>query len=72
MTATGVGGIRIGQTITPVPTPISSINIISNEVCYGGNVFPSGVAVVSHRAVDVVIADNVIHDHRYTTRNGYE
>jgi parallel beta-helix repeat protein len=66
VTDTGAGGIRIGQMISPVPTPTTSINIISNEVSYGGNVFPSGVAVISHRASDVVIADNVIHHHRYT------
>ncbi|CAF1405182.1 unnamed protein product [Rotaria sordida] len=66
ITDTGAGGIRIGQMIAPVPTPTSSINIISNEVSYGGNVFPSGVGVISHRAIDVVIADNSIHHHRYT------
>ncbi len=66
LTDTGAGGIRIGQMISPVPTPTSSIKIISNEVSYGGNVFPSGVAVISHRAVDIVIADNTIHHHRYS------
>jgi hypothetical protein len=66
VTDTGAGGIRIGQMISPVPTPTSSINILSNEVSYGGNVFPSGVAVISHRAVDVIIADNSIHHHRYS------
>ncbi len=66
VTDTGAGGVRIGQMISPVPTPTCSITIISNEVSYGGNVFPSGVAVISHRAVDVLIADNIIHHHRYT------
>lgn len=66
VTDTGAGGIRIGQMITPIPTPTSSINILSNEVSYGGNVFPSGVGVISHRASDIVIADNLIHHHRYT------
>ncbi len=66
VTDTGAGGIRIGQMIAPVPTPTSSVNIISNEVSYGGNVFPSGVGVISHRASDIVIADNLIHHHRYT------
>jgi hypothetical protein len=66
ITDTGAGGIRIGQMISPVPTPTSSINILSNEVSYGGNVFPSGVGVIIHRAVDVVITDNSIHHHRYT------
>ena len=63
---TGAGGIRIGQMISPVPLPTTSVKILSNEVSYGGNVFPSGVAVISQRAVDVVIADNSIHHHRYT------
>ena len=66
VTDTGAGGIRMGQTITPVQISTSSINIISNEVSYGGNVFPSAVAVLSHRAFDVIIADNVIHHHRYS------
>ncbi|UJR14456.1 hypothetical protein I4U23_001453 [Adineta vaga] len=66
VTDTGAGGIRIGQMIEPVPTPTTSIHIISNEISYGGNVFPSGVAVISHRAMDVIIADNSIHHHRYT------
>ena len=52
--------------ISPVPTPTSYIHIISNEVSYGGNVFPSGVAVISHRANNAIVADNVIHHHRYT------
>ncbi|CAF3891873.1 unnamed protein product [Rotaria sp. Silwood1] len=66
ITDTGAGGIRIGQMISPVPTPTTSIKIISNEVSYGGNVFPSGVAVISHRANNVIIADNSIHHHRYS------
>ncbi|CAF4320012.1 unnamed protein product, partial [Adineta steineri] len=66
ITDTGAGGIRIGQMISPVPTPTTSIHIVSNEVSYGGNVFPSGVGIISHRAVDVIIADNSIHHHRYT------
>lgn len=66
VTDTGAGGIRIGQMITPIPTPTSSVNILSNEVSFGGNVFPSGVGVISHRASDIVIADNLVHHHRYT------
>ena len=66
VTDTGAGGIRIGQIISPIPTPTTSVNIISNEVSYGGNVFASGVGVISHRASNVVIADNLIHHHRYT------
>ncbi|CAF3120010.1 unnamed protein product [Rotaria sp. Silwood2] len=64
VTDTGAGGIRIGQMIAPAPTPTTSIKIISNEVSYGGNVFPSGVAVIGHCANDVIIADNSIHHHR--------
>ncbi len=66
VTDTGAGGIRLGQMISPVPTPTSSIKIISNEVSYGGNAFPCGVAIFSQRATDVVIADNTVHHYRYT------
>ncbi|CAF4180409.1 unnamed protein product [Rotaria sp. Silwood2] len=66
ITDTGAGGIRIGQMITPISIPTSSIHIISNEVSYGGNVFPSGVGIIIHRAMDVAIADNSVHHHRYT------
>ena len=51
---------------SPVATPTRSIQILSNEVSYGGNVFPSGVAIISHRAVNVVIANNSAHHHRYS------
>ena len=66
VTDTGAGGIRIGQMITPVPTPTTSIKIISNEVSYGGNVFPSGVGINTHRAIGVAIVDNHVHHHRYS------
>ena len=66
ITDTGAGGIRIGQMQSPVVFPTSSINIISNEVSYGGNVFPSGVGLIIHRATDVAIIDNSIHHQRYT------
>jgi parallel beta-helix repeat protein len=39
---------------------------MSNEVSYGGNVFPDGVAIISHRASNIVIGDNLIHHHRYS------
>ncbi|CAF2209465.1 unnamed protein product [Rotaria magnacalcarata] len=65
ITDTGAGGIRIGQMNIPTH-PTNSIKILYNEVSYGGNVFPSGVAVISHRATDVTIAGNNIHHHRYT------
>ena len=63
---TGAGGIRIGQINTPIIIPTNSINIISNEISYGGNVFPGGVALVIFRADNIVIVDNLIHHHRYT------
>ena len=66
VTDTGAGGIRIGQMIAPIPTPTMFIDITSNEISYGGNVFPSGVGVISQRANYVVIADNAIHHHRYS------
>ena len=66
VTDTGAGGIRIGQMQSPVIFPTNSINIISNEISYGGNVFPSGVGLITHRANDVTIADNSIHHQRYT------
>ncbi len=51
--------LPIGQMIAPVITSTSSIHVIStNEISYGGNVFPSGVGVLIHRAVDVIIAEN--------------
>jgi hypothetical protein len=55
VTDTGAGSIRIGQIITPVPTPTSSVNIMSTEVSYGGNVFPNGVAIISHRCSGIYI-----------------
>lgn len=66
VTDTGAGGIRIGQMVSPVLASTSSIKIISNEVCYGGNVFPSGVGINIHRAMDVAIIDNYVHHHRYS------
>ena len=52
--------------ISLVVLPTSSIHIISNEVSYGGNVFPIGIDVIVHRAIDVDIVDNSIHHQRYT------
>ncbi|CAF1333226.1 unnamed protein product [Adineta ricciae] len=63
---TGAGGVRVGQMTAPVTTPTSSIQILSNEISYGGNVFPSGVGLLIHRATDVVAVDNSIHHQRYT------
>jgi parallel beta-helix repeat protein len=63
---TGAGGIRIGQVYKPILFPTDSINIISNEISYGGNVFPGGVALAVFRADNVALVDNLIHHHRYT------
>lgn len=43
----------IGQMIQPVPTSTIWVQIISNEVSYGGTVFPSGVALLIHRTDDI-------------------
>lgn len=66
VTDTGAGGIRIGQTNSPVPSPTAFINVSSNDISYGGNVFLSGVGILSHHASDVTIADNAVHHHRYS------
>jgi parallel beta-helix repeat protein len=62
---TGAGGIWIGRDLAPMPKAATSIKILSNEISYGGNVFPSGVGIVDSTSVDVVIADNIIHHHRF-------
>ena len=64
VTDTGAGGIWIGDWMTPISLLTSSINVISNEVSYGGNVFPSGVGILVNRATDIVITDNSVHHHR--------
>ena len=66
VTDAAAGGTRMGQTIGPMPTPTMFINISSNEISYGGHVFPSGVGVLSQRAKYVIIADNAVHHHRYS------
>jgi hypothetical protein len=65
VTDTGAGGIWIGHWLMPPWAITTSIKVISNEVSYGGNVFPCGVGIVIHHVVYVVIADNSIHHHRY-------
>ena len=66
VTDTGAGGIRLGQMEAAPAFPTTGVNVMGCEVSYGGNVFPSGVAVISHRAVDVSISGNHIHHHRYS------
>jgi parallel beta-helix repeat protein len=73
---TGAGGVWIGDWETDISILAATNKIISNEISYGGNVFPSGVAVLVHRAVDIVIASNTVHHHRYCgmsvgSQNGY-
>ena len=65
ITDTGGGGVWVGDWSTSIPIIANSNKIISNEISYGGNVFPSAVGVLVFRAFDIVIVDNVIHHHRY-------
>lgn len=65
VTDTGAGGVWIGDWGTPISIIATSNKIMSNEISYGGNVFPSGVGVLVHRATDISILDNTIHHHRY-------
>jgi parallel beta-helix repeat protein len=62
---TGAGGVWMGDWKTPISILARSNKIISNEISYGGNVFPSGAGVLVLRATDIVIADNLIHHHRH-------
>jgi hypothetical protein len=65
ITDTGAGGVWIGRALAPMPKAANLIKIISNEISYGGNVFPSGVGILDSTSFDVVIADNSIHHQRY-------
>jgi parallel beta-helix repeat protein len=65
ITDIGGGGIWIGRSLISMPTPAISIKILSNEISYGGNVFPSGVGIEVSSTEDVIIADNSIHHLRY-------
>ena len=65
ITDTGAGGIWIGRSLAPMPKAANSVKIISNEISYGGNVFPSGVGIVDGTSFDVIIASNTIHHQRY-------
>ena len=66
ITDTGAGGVRIGQMQFPIAHPTSAVAVIGTEVSYGGNVFPDGVAIISHRASTVAIVDCHVHHHRYS------
>jgi parallel beta-helix repeat protein len=65
ITDMGAGGIWVGRTLTPMPKRATFVKIISNEISYGGNVFPSGVGIDVGASLGVVISDNSIHHHRY-------
>ena len=65
ITDIGAGGIWIGRSLISMPWPSTSIKILSNEISYGGNVFPSGVGIDVSGTEDVIIADNSIHHLRY-------
>ena len=65
ITDTGAGGLWIGRDLAPMPKAANSLKIISNEISYGGNVFPSAVGLVDSTSFDVIIINNVIHHHRY-------
>ena len=65
ITDMGAGGIWIGDLTTPIPMTPRLHKILSNEISYGGNVFPSGGGMNIRYATDIVIADNTIHHFRY-------
>ena len=62
---TGAGGVWIGERYRQIPILSNYSKVISNEISYGGNVFPSGVGVLVYRAIGAVVSDNIIHHHRY-------
>ena len=64
ITDTGAGGIRSGSWNFH-REPTTAIKILSNEISYGGNEFPSGVGIVLDPSSNVVIANNMIHHQRY-------
>ena len=66
ITDTGAGGIWIGSWSVPTTILARSNKILSNEISYGGNVFPSAVGVLVTCAFDILIADNAVHHHRYS------
>ncbi|CAF3883297.1 unnamed protein product [Rotaria sp. Silwood1] len=54
-----------GVWMTDISILANSNKILSNEISYGGNVFPSSVGVLVFHSFGIVIADNTIHHHRY-------
>jgi hypothetical protein len=77
ITDMAAGGIWIGHVKVPAFGPTSLAKIISSEISYGGNVFPSGIGIFVNIADNAQIIGNKIHHHRYTGINlgsagGYE
>ena len=75
VTDMGAGGIWIGDRSTDISMSPNTCKILSSEISYGGNVFPSGVGILLHRATDIDIVANTIHHLRYNGisvgQNGY-
>jgi hypothetical protein len=61
----GAGGVWIGDRTSDMSISPTSTKIISSEIGYGGNVFPSGVGILIHRATFIAVVDNTIHHLRY-------
>ena len=75
ITDMGAGGIWIGDRSTDMSMSPKTCKILSCEIGYGGNVFPSGVGILLHRATNIEIVANTIHHLRYNGisvgQNGY-
>jgi len=65
ITDMGAGGIWIGDLTTPTPMTPTLIKILSSEISYGGNVFPSGGGINIRIVSDIDIIGNTIHHLRY-------
>ena len=65
ITDTGAGGMWIGDRTSTIPLISNQTKILSNEISYGGNVFPCGVGIIVYRVNHALIADNEIHHFRY-------
>ena len=76
ITDMGAGGVWIGDRTTNMSISPNTSKILSCNIGYGGNVFPSAVGVLIHRATDIAIVGNTIHHLRYNGisvgQGGYE
>ena len=76
ITDLGAGGVWIGDRTTNMSISPTTSKILSSIISYGGNVFPSAVGVLIHRATDIAIVGNTIHHLRYNGiavgQGGYE